>query len=84
MESAISSRNWPENLMMTLFPMDGIVFVVRNRKERCRAWSPIAMTSHVRTVSMLLFKDSTDMSITLFVQTPVMRQSNVAMSSTLN
>jgi hypothetical protein len=70
--------------MMTLFPMDGIVFEVRNQKERCRAWSPIAMTSHVWTVSMLLFKDSTDMSITLFVQTPVMRQSNVAMSSTLN
>jgi hypothetical protein len=52
---------------MTLFPMDGILLEVRNRKERYHAWSPVAMTSHVQTLSMLFFQDSTSTSITLFV-----------------
>jgi hypothetical protein len=42
------------------------------------------MTSHVSTLSMLLFQDSTDTSITLFVQTPIIRPSNVGMSSAPN
>jgi hypothetical protein len=52
---------------MTPFQMDGVLLEVRNRKERCHAWSLIAMTSHIRTLSMLFFQDSTDMSITLFI-----------------
>jgi hypothetical protein len=52
---------------MTLFPMDGILLEVRNRKERRCAWSFIAMTSHVQTLSMLFLQDSTDMSTTLFI-----------------
>jgi hypothetical protein len=67
MESAISYRNWPENPIMTHFPTDGILLEIRSRKERCHAWSPIAMTSHVWTVSVLLFQDSTSTSTTLFV-----------------
>jgi hypothetical protein len=67
MESTISYRNWPENLIMTLFPMDGVVLKVRNQKERCHAWSLVATTSHVRIVSVLLFQDSTSTSTTLFV-----------------
>jgi hypothetical protein len=47
MESAISYRNWPDNPTMTLFPIDGVLLEVRNQKKRCRAWSPIAMTSHI-------------------------------------
>jgi hypothetical protein len=67
MESAISYQNWPENPIMTLFLMNGVLLEVRNRKERCHAWSPIATTSHVRALSMLFFQDSTSMSTTLFV-----------------
>jgi hypothetical protein len=67
MESAISYQNWPENPIMTLFPMNGVLLKVRNRKERYHAWSPIATTSHVRAISMLFFQDSTSMSTTLFV-----------------
>jgi hypothetical protein len=66
-ESDISYRNWPENPIMTLFPTDGILLEVRNRKERCHAWSPVATTSRVRTLSMLVFQDSTSRSTTLFV-----------------
>jgi hypothetical protein len=67
MESAISYRNWPDDLIMTLFPTNGILLEVRNRKERCHAWSPIATTSHIRALSMLFFQDSTSMSTNLFV-----------------
>jgi hypothetical protein len=67
MESAISYQNWPVNLIMTLFPMDGIVLEVRSQKERCLAWSPVATTSHIRTVSVLLFQDLTSTSTTLFI-----------------
>jgi hypothetical protein len=52
---------------MTLFLMDGVLLEVHNRKERCRVWSPVATTSHVRTLSMLFFQDSTCTSITLFI-----------------
>jgi hypothetical protein len=55
MESAISYRNWPENLIMTLLPMDGVLHKVCNQKERCRAWSFITTTSHVQTLSMLFY-----------------------------
>jgi hypothetical protein len=55
MESAISYWNWPENLIMTLLPMDGVLHKVCNQKERCRAWSFIATTSHVQTLSMLFY-----------------------------
>jgi hypothetical protein len=65
--NALSYYNWPENLIMTLFPTNGILLLVCNQKERCHAWSPAAMTSHVQTLSMLFFQDSTDMSITLFI-----------------
>jgi hypothetical protein len=64
--------------------MDGILLEVRNRKKRCHAWSLDAMTGHVRTLSMLLFQDSTGTSVTLFVQTLVIWQSNVGMSPTPN
>jgi hypothetical protein len=46
--------NGPENLI-TLIPMDDILLEVRNRKERCCAWSLVAMTTHIRTFSMLFF-----------------------------
>jgi hypothetical protein len=46
--------------------MDVILLEIHNRKERC-AWSPIAMTSHIRTLSMLFFQDSTGMCTTLFI-----------------
>jgi hypothetical protein len=39
--------NWLENSITTLVPIDGVLLEVRNRKERCRAWSLIAMTSHI-------------------------------------
>jgi hypothetical protein len=51
--------------------MDDILLKVRNRKERYRAWGLIATTSHVRTLSILLFQDSTGMSVNLFIQTLV-------------
>jgi hypothetical protein len=60
-------ENWPENPTTTLVSMVGVLLVVRNRKEGCCAWSLVATTSHDRTLSMLLFQDSTDTSITLFV-----------------
>jgi hypothetical protein len=41
---------------MTLFPTDSVLLEVRNQNERCHARSPVAMTSHVRTLSMLFFK----------------------------
>jgi hypothetical protein len=47
--------------------MDGVLLEVRNRKERCHAWSLVATTSHVRTLSMLLFQDSMGTSITLVI-----------------
>jgi hypothetical protein len=60
-------ENWPENLTTTLVSMVGVLLEVRNRKEGCRAWGLVATTSHDRTLSMLLFQDSTHTSITLFV-----------------
>jgi hypothetical protein len=69
---------------MALISTDDVLLEVRNRKEGCHAWSLIAMTSHVRALNMLLFQDSTSTSITLFVQTSVIRLSNVGMSSTPN
>jgi hypothetical protein len=63
----ISYRDWPENPIMTLFPTDCVLLEVRNRRERCHAWSPIATTSHVWTLSMLFLQDSTSTSTTLFV-----------------
>jgi hypothetical protein len=56
MESSFSYQNWPKNLIMTLFPMDDVLLRVRIWKERCHAWSPVATTSHARTISMLLSK----------------------------
>jgi hypothetical protein len=76
--------NWSENLIMTLFSTDGILFEVRNRKKRWHAWSLVAMTSHVWTLSMLLFQDLTGTSITVCIQTPVIRSDNVGMSLTRN
>jgi hypothetical protein len=73
MESAISYQNWPENPIMTLFPTDGVVLEVRNRKERCHSWSPFAMTGHIQTISVLLFHDSTSTSTTLFVRVLAIR-----------
>jgi hypothetical protein len=67
MESAISYQNWLENPIMILFPTCGILLEVCNRNERCPAWSPVAMTSHVRTLSVLLFQASTSMSSALFI-----------------
>jgi hypothetical protein len=52
---------------MTLVSTDGLLLEVRNRNEGCLAWSPVATTSHDQTLSMLLFQDLTDMSITFFV-----------------
>jgi hypothetical protein len=76
--------NWPENPIMTLIPTDGVLFEVCNRKERCHSWGHVAKTSHVWTLSMLLFQDSTDKSITLFIHTPIIWSSNVGMSFTHN
>jgi hypothetical protein len=67
MKNVVSYWNWPENPIMTLFPMDGVLLKVRNQKENGHAWSPIATTSHIRTLSMLFFQGSIGMSITLFV-----------------
>jgi hypothetical protein len=59
--------DWPENPTTTLVSTDGVLLEVRNRNEGCRAWSPVATTSHVRTLSMLFFQDSTSTSTTLFI-----------------
>jgi hypothetical protein len=69
-----------QNPITTLVPTDGVLLEVRNRKERCRSWSLDAMIGHIRTLSMLLFQDSTSMGVTLFVQTRVIWPSNVGMS----
>jgi hypothetical protein len=47
MESALSYWNWPKTPIMTLFPTNGVFLELRNRKERCRAWSSVAMTSDI-------------------------------------
>jgi hypothetical protein len=47
---------------MTFFPTDGVLLKVHNQKEIFHVWSPVAMTSHIRTLSMLFFLDMTDMS----------------------
>jgi hypothetical protein len=60
--------NWPKNPIMILVPMDGVLLEVRNRQENMSSWSLDAMTGHVWTLSMSLFQDSIDMSVTLFVQ----------------
>jgi hypothetical protein len=52
---------------MTLISTDDILLEVCNPKGRYRAWSLIAMTSQVQTLSMLLFQDSTGTSITLLI-----------------
>jgi hypothetical protein len=67
MENALSHWNWPKNPIMTLFPMDGVLLEVCNRKVNCRAWSLVATTSNIQTSSRLFFHDSTDMGITLFI-----------------
>jgi hypothetical protein len=59
--------NWPESPTTTLISTDGVLLEICNRKEWCRAWSLIATTSHDRTLSIWLFQDSTDTSITFFV-----------------
>jgi hypothetical protein len=76
--------NWPENLIMILIPTDSILLELRNQKGRYRAWSLVATTSQLRTLSMLLLQDSTGTSITLLVWTPVIRPSNVGVSSAPN
>jgi hypothetical protein len=48
--------NWLKNLIMTLISIDGVLLEVHNRMERCRAWSLVAMTSHVWTFSILFSK----------------------------
>jgi hypothetical protein len=73
MESAISYRDWPENLIMTLFPMDGVLLEVRNRKERCCAWSPVAMTSHVQTLNMFFAKTQLARALPCSFQVPAIR-----------
>jgi hypothetical protein len=50
MENALSIRIGPENLIMTLIPMDDVLLKICNQKERCRAWILVTMTSHIRTV----------------------------------
>jgi hypothetical protein len=52
---------------MTLVPTDGVLLEVHNQKERYRTWSLVATTSHIRTLSMLFFQDSTSTRTTLFV-----------------
>jgi hypothetical protein len=69
---------------MTLVPTDGVLLEVRNQKGRYRASSLVAMMSQVRTLSMLLFQDLTGTSITLLTQTPVIRPSDVGVSSAPN
>jgi hypothetical protein len=57
-------RNWLKNSIIILLPTDGVLLKVNSRRERCCAWNLIATISHVWTLSMLFFQDSTDMSIT--------------------
>jgi hypothetical protein len=83
MESALSYWNWPKNQIMTLFLTDGVLLGIRNRKERCHAWSFVATTSHIRTLSMLFFLDSTGMSSTLFVPCLALRPGFAYVSPTL-
>jgi hypothetical protein len=64
--------------------MDGVLLEVRNWKERYRAWSLVAMTSHVWTLSMLLFQDSNGTSVALFIQILIIWPSIVVMSSIPN
>jgi hypothetical protein len=56
-------------IRLWLFPTDGVLLEVCNRKERHRAWSFVATTSHVWILKMLFLQDSTDMGITLFIPT---------------
>jgi hypothetical protein len=51
-------RNGPKNLITTLVPTDGVLLKACNRKQRCHTWSLIATTSHVRTLSMLLYSNT--------------------------
>jgi hypothetical protein len=83
MEGALSYWNWSENPMMTLFSTDGVLLEVRNRKVWYHAWSPVVMTSHVWTLSMLFFQDSTNTNSTLFVLSPAIWLDFVCMSPTL-
>jgi hypothetical protein len=70
-EKCNSSSELAKDSCASFIRTDGVLLEVRNRKEGCYAWSLIAMTSHVQTLNMLLFQDSTGLSITLFVQTPI-------------
>jgi hypothetical protein len=55
MEKCSLHWNWPKNPITTLVPIDGILLEVHNRKERGRAWSLVATTSHIRTLNMLFY-----------------------------
>jgi hypothetical protein len=80
MENALSYWNWRENPIMTLFPMDDVLLEIRNRKEKYCTWSFVTTTSHIRTLSMLLFQDSTDMSSIFLVPSQAIRP-NLACAS---
>jgi hypothetical protein len=82
MKSVISYRNWPENPIMTFFPTYGVLLDVRNRKKRCHAWSLIAMTSHVQTLCMLFFQDSTGTSNSIFIPSLAIQPDFASMSPT--
>jgi hypothetical protein len=49
--SALFHWNCPKNPITTLVSIDDVLLEVRNRKERCRVWSLVATTSHVRTLA---------------------------------
>jgi hypothetical protein len=66
-ENVLFYWNWLGDPIMTLFPMDGVLLEVRNRRKRRHAWSLVATTSHARTLSMLFFQDLTDTEITFFI-----------------
>jgi hypothetical protein len=61
--------------------MDDVLLELRNQKEECYAWSLVATTSHILTLSLLLLIDLVNISPSLFVSTPYLTFLNSACTS---
>jgi hypothetical protein len=69
MESVISYWNWQQNPIITLIWTYGVLLEVRNWKERCYARNLVATSSHIWTLSLLLFQGSAS-ALTSLIQSP--------------
>jgi hypothetical protein len=85
MEDTFPSWNLRKDPCASFIRTDGIWLEVRNRKEECCAWSLVAITSHILSLTLTAFLRLVVRSLSLFVSNPCLTfLSSSCTSSTLN